>query len=133
MHATKVPAHWHHDTSWSDIPEETLPSGVRMRSYRIGMPGDEGAPTVFRVTFPPGMVVPVHTHACDYSEIIESGAQRVGRTWFRPGDIRVVKAGTYYGPIEVGDEGATVMLIFRDGQYTPVPLEAHKESHSVDG
>jgi hypothetical protein len=39
----------------------------------------------------------------------------VGKTTFHKGDVRLVKGGTGYGPIKVGTEGCTVLIVFEDG------------------
>ena len=81
------------------------------------MPDDPSAPTVFKVYYPPGCKVEAHTHECDYSEIVLEGSQKVGNEWLHPGDIRVGMANRGYGPLVAGDEGATVLVIFADGQW----------------
>jgi hypothetical protein len=37
----------------------------------------------------------------------------VGKTVFRAGDMRFAKAGTGYGPIRIGAEGCTVLIVFQ--------------------
>lgn len=108
-------------TSWEERFIE-LAEGMTTSTFRVGVPEDADAPTVFKTYFPPNMEVPAHTHACDYAEIILEGSQQVTRRWHHAGDIRIVKAGTVYGPLIAGPEGVTVLLIFRDGRYQPVPV-----------
>jgi quercetin dioxygenase-like cupin family protein len=104
-------------TSWDDLGPIQYDSGVTSTRFVIGDPDDETAPLVMRGVFPPGHVVAPHSHPCDYTEIILEGTQQVGRTWLKAGDIRIVKAGTVYGPLTAGPEGATVMVIFRSGNW----------------
>ncbi len=92
--------HWHRDTSWDDLEVKELPNGVRSRGFVI----DSG-----------------HSHQCDYAEIILHGSQQVTRRWYKAGDVRIVKAGTVYGPLVAGPEGATVIVIFRHSNWEPVP------------
>ncbi len=37
----------------------------------------------------------------------------MGKTVFRAGDMRFAKAGTGYGPIRIGAEGCTVLIVFQ--------------------
>jgi anti-sigma factor ChrR (cupin superfamily) len=63
----------------------------------------------------PRAPVPAHTHGCNYFEYIIEGEQAVGKVRFRKGDVRLVTGGTGYGPIKVGPEGCTVLIVFEDG------------------
>lgn len=113
-------------TSWAELFTE-LSDGMTTSTFRVGTPDDPDAPTVFKTYFPPNSQVPAHTHECDYAEIVLEGSQQVTRKWHYPGDIRIVKAGTAYGPLITGPEGATVILIFRDGRYSPVSLDGRDD------
>lgn len=107
-----------------ELPVDRLPGeadGPDMTRYAVGDPEDATAPVVVCARFPAGFVLGPHTHDTDYSEIVLRGAQRVGRTWYHPGDARVVKAGTVYGPLEAGPEGAVVLVVFRDGRRHMLP------------
>ena len=81
--------HGHVVTSWSNIGSVELPSSAVATMYRVGMPDNDDAPTIFKMWFPPGCTIEVHTHACDYTEFILAGSQKVGGKWLYPGDIRV--------------------------------------------
>src|SRR5690606_15404930 len=72
----------------------------------------DAATVVWRAVFPPNCTVSAHTHNADYIELILEGSQKVGRTWYGPGDIRVVDGGTVYGPLVTGPDGVTVLVIF---------------------
>jgi hypothetical protein len=113
------PAKFKMSTSWDELLHE-LRDGIMTSMFRVGVPGDPDAPTVFRTYFPPNTFVEPHTHACDYAEVVLEGSQQVTRKWYYPGDIRIAKAGTVYGPLLAGPEGATVLLIFRGGDYAPI-------------
>ena len=58
---------------------------------------------------------PAHTHDTTYFEYIIEGQQTVGKKRFGTGDVRLVHGGTGYGPIAVGSEGCTVLIVFADG------------------
>jgi len=107
---------------WEDLEQITLPTGVETCLYRVGDPKDEASPTVFRVYYPPGCLIEAHTHACDYTEIIISGSQRVGAEWHHAGDVRLGLANRGYGPLEAGPEGATVLFMFADGRWPAITL-----------
>ena len=109
-------------TSWDEIGAIELPTTAVATMYRIGLPDDEASPTVFKMWFPPGCTIEPHTHACDYSEIILAGSQKVGNKWLYPGDIRVGLANRGYGPRVAGPEGASVLVIFADGRWPGVTL-----------
>ena len=109
-------------TSWDEIGAIELPSTAVATMYRIGLPDDDASPTVFKMWFPPGCTIEPHTHACDYSEIILAGSQKVGNKWLYPGDIRVGLANRGYGPLVAGPEGASVLVIFADGRWPGVTL-----------
>ena len=55
-------------TSWDELPQVTMDeTGIETTSYRIGLPNNDRAHTVFKVYFPPDCRVEAHTHSCDYS------------------------------------------------------------------
>jgi hypothetical protein len=120
-------------TSWSEIARETPPrtDGIVATSFVVGDANDVEAPLVMRVYFPPGCRIEAHTHECDYAEVILDGSQQVGRTWHRAGDVRVAKAGMFYGPLVAGPEGATVLVIFGTGHHLPVGMKLRGQV--VDG
>jgi hypothetical protein len=133
--------HW--DTSWDAIEAGRSRPGVETRGFVVGDPDHTaGAPKVLKVRFEPWVRVGMHTHDTDYAEIVLAGSQRVGQRWYRPGDIRVVRAGAVYGPLTSGPDGATVLIIFtnaersavvpprRDG--TPAPIEFVEPEAAAD-
>lgn len=109
-------------TSWDEIGSIELPTSAVATMYRIGLPDKESSPTVFKMWFPPGCTIEPHTHACDYSEIILEGSQKVGNKWLYPGNIRIGLANRGYGPLVAGPEGASVLVIFADGRWPGVTL-----------
>lgn len=99
-------------TSWDEIGWTTAASGAL--SSRIAMQPDDDSPLIVMAKFPPAARVEAHTHDVDYLEVFLEGEQRVGGRLHKAGDVRSVQAGTGYGPIVTGPEGATVLLVFRD-------------------
>ena len=75
---------------------------------------DSSSPLVVLSRFAPGEVVEPHTHGTNYFEYVIEGEQTVGKVKFGPGDIRFAKAGAGYGPIKVGPEGCTVIIVFQE-------------------
>jgi anti-sigma factor ChrR (cupin superfamily) len=98
------------DVEWRPGSE----AGIRYARFRMDE-ANPASPTVILSTFEPGVRVPAHTHASNYFEYIIEGEQAVGKQTFAKGDIRMVKGGTGYGPIVVGPEGCTVLIVFEDG------------------
>ena len=95
---------------------EELPNGIQMGWLQIGPEGSD-APVIGYSKWPPGRTVPPHTHSSDYVEIILEGSQRIGKTWHKAGDVRMVKAGTGYGPLTAGPEGVTFLVVFATGDH----------------
>ena len=112
-------------TSWEQLGQVWMEeTGIETTQYRIGLPTEDSSPTVFKVYFPPNCRVEAHTHACDYSEIILEGTQKVSGKWLYPGDIRIGLANRGYGPLIAGPEGVTVLVIFADGHWPAVTIGA---------
>lgn len=110
----------HRDIAASEIEwREGSSPDIRFALFRT----DEerlDSPAVVLSTFAPGTAVAPHSHATNYLEYIVKGEQTVGRRRFGPGDIRLVRAGTGYGPIRVGPEGCTVLIVFEDASAAAV-------------
>jgi anti-sigma factor ChrR (cupin superfamily) len=96
------------DIEWA---EGTSP-GIRYARFLFDE-GDPTSPLMILSKFEPGEVVEPHTHGANYAEYVISGEQTVGKTTFRTGDIRLAKAGAGYGPIVIGPEGCTVLIVFQ--------------------
>ena len=112
-------------TSWEKLGQVWMEeTGIETTQYRIGLPTEDSSPTVFKVYFPPNCRVEAHTHPCDYSEIILQGSQKVSGKWLYEGDIRIGLANRGYGPLIAGDEGVTVLVIFKNGHWLPVQIGA---------
>lgn len=74
---------------------------------------DASSPLIILTRFEPGETVEPHTHGANYFEYVIEGEQTVGKTVFGKGDVRLVKGGTGYGPITIGAEGCTVLIVFQ--------------------
>ena len=123
--STELTKQGHYVTSWDEIGSITLEeTGVVTSQYRIGQPTQDSSPTVFKASFPPDCRIEAHTHACDYSEILLKGSQKVSGRWLHEGDIRVGLANRAYGPLIAGPEGVTVLVIFADGNWPAITVGA---------
>jgi hypothetical protein len=80
----------------------------------IGDEANTERPLIALVRFAPGTEIPPHYHDSDYCSIVVDGQVEVTRKVHGPGSIRIVKAGTAYGPVIAGPEGATAIEIFAD-------------------
>jgi len=92
---------------WTDAPGER-------RGVRIKFLGEsfERGPWVMLVDQVPAYVEPPHWHEGDTLYIVRRGELSVaGEGVFRPGDIRRVRRGVYYGPETAGPEGVEFWLI----------------------
>jgi anti-sigma factor ChrR (cupin superfamily) len=109
------------DIEWLDA----LDPGVVYTRYQTD---DENlnSPSIVISRFDPGSRVAPHTHLTNYFEYIIEGEQTVGKATFRAGDIRIVKSGTGYGPIEVGPAGCTVLIVFEDGSRSMMEMLPRK-------
>lgn len=114
--------HGRMETTWDQLGWTTTPSGSKYSKLVMGV--TEGDPHIFHVEFPPGARVAAHHHESDYVEVIVRGRQRIGRAWHEEGSVRFVSAKQVYGPILTGDDGATVLLVFRDGRWPAVPARS---------
>jgi anti-sigma factor ChrR (cupin superfamily) len=104
----------HRDIPASDIEwREGSEAGIKYARFRMDE-ANASSPSIIISRFAPGATVPAHTHASNYFEYILEGDQMVGKKVFRAGDVRIVDGGTGYGPIKVGPEGCTVLIVFED-------------------
>src|SRR5688572_4292281 len=102
-----------------DVTKPGPPGGAVGMIYGSFLIGDGSNPAAPRVTVSrqePGATVAPHTHGSDYVEIILEGTQKVGKMWHRPGDCRLVKAGTGYGPLIAGPQGCLILVIFANAE-----------------
>jgi quercetin dioxygenase-like cupin family protein len=101
---------WRETDEWEEVPELKL----RYRSVSFGAEGQETRAVMVR--YEPGSEVPVHYHPSDYCSIVVDGSIEITRRTHEVGSVRLVKGGTAYGPLRVGDDGCTVIDIFAAGE-----------------
>jgi anti-sigma factor ChrR (cupin superfamily) len=114
------------DLQWLDGTQ----GGVKYALFRIDE-SDESSPTVLLSKFAPATTISPHTHASNYFEYILEGEQTVGKTTFGAGDVRIVVGGTGYGPIKVGPEGCSVLIVFQDGAGMDMEMLPRKATGSA--
>jgi quercetin dioxygenase-like cupin family protein len=100
---------WTDMTDWIEVPDLKL----RYKHLPFGREGDETM--ALMVHYDPGSHVPVHHHPSDYCSIVVEGSIEITRKRHEVGSVRIVKAGTAYGPLNVGPEGCTVIDVFAAG------------------
>jgi anti-sigma factor ChrR (cupin superfamily) len=107
----------HKDIFAGDIPwAEGVSPGVRYARFLLDEANAAQSPMVILSTFALGAEVEPHTHGCNYLEYIIEGSQTVGKTRFGKGDVRWAAGGAGYGPIKVGPEGCTVLIVFQEAR-----------------
>ena len=102
------------DTNWEELGWQEYDNGARVASFILGDPDDPDAPVIFTGVYPPGSRTAAHHHVNDYAEILLEGSQQITNKWRHAGDVRIVKAGTGYGPLIAGPEGCRTLVIFRN-------------------
>jgi hypothetical protein len=115
-----------------DDPDFTLTEdGTRFAGFFLG--DAEDSPAVFPLEVTANYRFPVHYHETHYMSIILRGSLRVGKRWYKPGDIRLQEKGSVYGPEEAGPDGCFMLNIFADhrGLYPVVPGESAQERRPV--
>ena len=94
--------------------------------------GNPSSPMIILSRFAPHAEVGPHTHDTNYFEYILEGEQTVGKSTFRTGDVRLVTASTGYGPIKVGAQGCTVLIVFENASNAmTVDLPRKKPAHAA--
>ena len=72
----------------------------------------ERGPWAMHIRFAPDYVEQPHWHEADTFYIVTAGEMRVGNEGsYHPGDVRWVRAGTFYGPETAGPDGCEFILI----------------------
>jgi mannose-6-phosphate isomerase-like protein (cupin superfamily) len=73
----------------------------------------EVGPWIIAMRWEPGAKADAHTHDHDTVYAVMSGTMTFndGTGWYKQGDVRWVRAGTFYGPEEAGPEGCDLLLV----------------------
>jgi len=95
------------DRPWQEVAGRS--GKVRTKSFAES---PEKGPWVLHVWFAPGYHEPAHWHDFDTIYIPTRGAMSIGAEGLvGVGDVRWVRAGTYYGPEAATDQGCEFWLI----------------------
>ena len=111
---------WRNKENWRQHPELSL----RSTEYVIGDPTTGNALLLLFAEYGPEATVNVHSHLVDYASIVLSGSIEVTRRIEEVGSIRLVSAGTAYGPLRAGPEGCTVLDVFALGEKSRDAIKA---------
>ena len=73
----------------------------------------EKGPWIVPNRFPPNCKADPHAHNYDTVYVVTKGTLTFndGTGWYKPGDVRWVRANTMYGPEEAGPEGCEFVLV----------------------
>ena len=112
------------DIAWSEARDAMIRFAIFSTDEK-----NPHAPGIILSKFDPGTRIPPHTHGSNYFEYIIEGGQTVGKKWYGKGDIRIVRAGTGYGPLVIGPEGCTALIVFEDGSGSMTNLPPRSNCH----
>lgn len=102
---------WRAPETWSHHSTLALKSG----RYWIGDEAEGNRVLLAIIDYEPGAEVDAHAHLVDYASVVLRGSIEVTRKVEGVGSMRLVDAGTGYGPLRAGPEGCTVLDIFAMG------------------
>ena len=95
------------DLPWTEVADR----GGQVRTRFFGESREVG-PWITQVWFAPGYSEPPHWHDFDTVYLPTKGAMSIGAEGVvGVGDVRWVRAGTFYGPEAAGEEGCEFWLI----------------------
>ena len=102
--------------NWSKATLAQLPweavDGYPGVKWRFLGESQEDGPWIMHIQHSPGYVEKKHWHEADTVYVFTDGEMVVdGEGTYRPGDVRWVRAGTYYGPETAGPDGCEFLLI----------------------
>ena len=106
---------WDEPGEWIVDPEQQL----RYCAVPMGVDERGAATLMLIVKYDAGARIGPHFHHSDYASIVVEGSIEVTRRNHDVGSIRVVNAGTVYGPLVAGPEGCTVIDVFATGVPDP--------------
>ena len=109
-------AHWFREFDWHDdnLKWDGLDERVMTAWLDLGEPDDPHRPLIMLVRYAPNIIVKPHAHASDYASLVVDGDVVVTGRQHRVGSIRLVAAGTVYGPLVAGESGTTLIDVFTD-------------------
>jgi hypothetical protein len=107
---------WQQELRWDDptLDWQRGDNGISVLMLDMGDPAAEGRPLILVIEYAPDIVVRPHFHRTDYMSMVVRGAVTVSGRVHRTGSIRLVAAGTTYGPLLAGPEGVVMVDVFED-------------------
>jgi hypothetical protein len=106
---------WREPGEWVHDPDKKLSHST----VRLSIDERGAGTTIVIAKYEPGAVVGPHYHHADYCSVVVEGSIEITRRKHTVGSMRVVKAGTTYGPLIAGPEGCTMVDIFATGTADP--------------
>jgi Cupin len=106
---------WNEPGEWSYDPVKKLSHST----VRLNIDGNGAGTTIVIAKYEPGAVVGPHYHHADYCSLVVEGSIEITRREHTVGSMRVVNAGTTYGPLVAGPEGCTMVDVFATGVADP--------------
>ena len=106
---------WNEPGEWSYDPVKKLSHST----VRLSIDENGAGTTIVIAKYEPGAVVGPHYHHADYCSLVVEGSIEITRQEHTVGSMRVVNAGTTYGPLVAGPKGCTMVDIFATGAADP--------------
>ena len=103
---------WSEPGEWTQVPSQNF----SYNSFLVGAYERGATAYMSIVKYEPNARIEPHYHHCDYCSIVVEGWIEVTRKRHDVGSVRVVKAGTVYGPLVAGPEGCTAIEVFATGE-----------------
>jgi ChrR Cupin-like domain len=99
-------------TTWATPEWFEVAPAVRVAGFGLGDRTGSGRTTLLVTNFPPGAVIPAHSHDTDMVDVIVEGSlERDGVVW-GTGTLRFVPRGAVYGTATVGPDGVTMLELY---------------------
>lgn len=111
---------WRASGEWNQHPSLAL----RSSQHYIGDQAKGNSVLLTLVYYEPGAEVPAHFHLVDYASLVLEGSIEITRRDETLGALRLVDAGTGYGPLRAGPTGCTVLDIFALGDLGSEAIKA---------
>jgi hypothetical protein len=99
-------------TTWTAVSSFEVVPDVRIAGFGLGDRSGPERATVLVTRFPPGLVIPSHSHDTDMVDAIVQGSlERDGTDW-GVGTLRFVPRGAVYSTATAGTEGVTMLEFY---------------------
>lgn len=112
-------------TSFLDADWSEMPFGLRQTTLHLGSEDQPDQPILVMTRFPPDVDLPRHSHAAPFCDAVVEGSMWVedDGQWYPRGTVRMVPAGTTYGPTRSGAEGLTLLEFYANAAGFPAAMD----------